>query len=235
MSIFDEDIYLQKANESWDDDYIKVISSLTFNDSDWKYLSRNPNITMDMVLNNVVSPHYSINPFDLLTGTSPLLNDATHLAYTYKTWDWKSLSANKNITFDMVLAYPNLPWDWMGLQCNPNLTFNDVLDHPEIKWNYKILSGNKNITLDIIISNPDKNWSVDDLSMNPNITMDSVKYHPEIPWDWGFLSMNNMKKGKDKYIKDKVYELKLIDEFRFISENNKLLPNVIENIVIEYL
>jgi hypothetical protein len=61
-----------------------------------------------------------------------------------------------------------------------------------------------------------------------------VLSHPDKPWDWG-LTINDMKQGKEKYIKDKVYEYKLIDEFKLISQKYKLLPNVIDNIIIEYL
>ena len=43
-----------------------------------------------------------------------------------------------------------------------------------------------------------------------------------------------MKKGKEKYIIEKVYELKLIDEFKLISHSNKLFPYVIEDIIIGY-
>ena len=29
-----------------------------------------------------------------------------------KSWDWRCLSANPNITFDIVLAHPDKPWNW---------------------------------------------------------------------------------------------------------------------------
>ena len=44
-----------------------------------------------------------------------------------------------------------------------------------------------------------------------------------------------MKNGKEKYIKEKVYELKLIDQFKFISYINNLFPDVIADIIIEYI
>ena len=65
--------------------------------------------------------------------------------------------------------------------------------------------------------------------------MDIVLSHPDIDWDWDNLSDNNMKKGNKKYIKEKVYELKLIDEFKLISHSNKLFPYVIEDIIINFM
>ena len=44
-----------------------------------------------------------------------------------------------------------------------------------------------------------------------------------------------MSKGKERYIKNKIQELKFINEFKMISESNKLFVNVIEDIIIKYL
>ena len=44
-----------------------------------------------------------------------------------------------------------------------------------------------------------------------------------------------MSKGKERYIKNKIEELKFTNEFKFISESDKLFPNVIEDIIIDYL
>ena len=30
-------------------------------------------------------------------------------------WDWRGLSANPNITFDIVLSHTEQPWSWKGL------------------------------------------------------------------------------------------------------------------------
>jgi hypothetical protein len=44
-----------------------------------------------------------------------------------------------------------------------------------------------------------------------------------------------MSKGKERYIKNKIQYLKLTtDEFKFISKSNKLFPNVIEDIILNY-
>ncbi len=59
-----------------------------------------------------------------------------------KFWDWNSLSANPNITFDIVLAHPDKPWNWYGLSQNPNITFDNVLAYPDKPWSFVNLSYN---------------------------------------------------------------------------------------------
>ena len=44
-----------------------------------------------------------------------------------------------------------------------------------------------------------------------------------------------MSKGKERYISNKVEELKFTDEFKFISESDKLFVNVIENIILDFI
>ena len=77
-------------------------------------LSRNPNITFDIVL-----------------------------AHPELPWDWFYLSQNPNITFDIILAHSELPWNWCCLSRNRNITFDNVLAHPELPWSWKYLSFNK--------------------------------------------------------------------------------------------
>jgi len=59
--------------------------------------------------------------------------------------------------------------------------------------------------------------------------------NPQIQWNWSNLSKNDMSKGKERYIKNKIQNLKLPNEFKFISQSNKLFSNVIEDIIINYL
>ena len=44
-----------------------------------------------------------------------------------------------------------------------------------------------------------------------------------------------MSKGKKRYIKNKIEELKFTNEFKFISESDKLFVNVIENIILDFI
>ena len=86
-----------------------------------------------------------------------------------------------------------------------------------------------------VLAFPQIQWDGRGLSKNQNITFFDVKNNPQIEWDWYELSINNMSKGKERYISNKVEELKFTDEFKFISESDKLFPSVIEDIIIDYL
>ena len=108
--------------------------------SRWRYLSRNPNITWNIVQQ-----------------------------YPDKPWDWYYLSGNPSITLDIVQQNPDKPWDWSSLSINPNITWNIVQQYPDKPWNWYMLSSNPNITLDIVQQNQDNPWDWYCLSSNPNI------------------------------------------------------------------
>ena len=104
---------------------------------DYEFLSRNPNITWDIVKANLD-----------------------------KKWDYEFLSENSNITWDIVKANPDKPWSYENLSSNPNITWDMVQNNPNIFDNYIWLSKNPNITWDIVKANPDKRWNYFWLSMN---------------------------------------------------------------------
>ena len=112
---------------------------------------------------------------------------------------------------------------------------NDVLANPQIYWSGIGLSRHPNITMRDVLANPQIKWSGVGLSQNPNITFFDVKNNPQIQWNWNGLSGNNMSKGKERYIKNIIQELKIVNEFQLISQSHGLFPNVIEDIIIKYL
>ena len=59
-------------------------------------LSLNPNITWDIVINNLDIP-----------------------------WNFKMLSYNINITWDIVRKYPDYDWDYSALYANEQLTYKN--------------------------------------------------------------------------------------------------------------
>ena len=201
-------------NREWDWEELSINSNITMNmvnsnfDLDWifQYLSLNPNITMNMILSNRT-----------------------------ENWDWKELSANTNITIEMVVSHQELPWDITYLSRNPNITIDIVKSNIHLPWNWKELSKNPNITMDMVLSHPELPWDIEYLSINPNITMDLILNNIKSHFDWDELSFNSMKKNKEQYIKKKVDELKLIDEFKLINRTNNLFPNVIETVIITYI
>lgn len=153
--------------------------------------SRNPNLTWDIVFNN--------------------LN---------LEWDWYSLSYHPNITLDIIKNNLNMPWDWDSMSDNPNLTADFILCNLDKPWNWQFLSQNEHIpdwdkllnnkyvcsrlnsefvsenpaiTWEIIQNNLEYDWDWKRLSRHPNITWNHIYDNENInmyPWNWYYLSMN---------------------------------------------
>ena len=73
----------------------------------WRNLSRNPNITMNMIKDNPDKP-----------------------------WDWDNISSNPNITMDMISDNPDKPWNWKCISRNPNLTIDIITKNPDKPWDW---------------------------------------------------------------------------------------------------
>ena len=105
----------------------------------WAFLSRNPNITWDIIKQNPDKP-----------------------------WDWNFVSSNSNITWDIIQKNPDKPWDWSYLSSNSNITWDIIQQNPDKPWDWWNLSRNLNITWDIVQQNLDKPWNWSYLSLNPS-------------------------------------------------------------------
>ena len=88
---------------------------------------------------------------------------------------------------------PDKPWNWYWLSANPNITMEIVAANPDAPWDWSWLSENPNITWEIVAANPDAQWDWSELSANPNITWKIVAANPDAPWDWSALSRNTFK------------------------------------------
>jgi hypothetical protein len=152
---------------------------------DWKEICKNPNLTMNMIDNNIdflwdwtlISSHKNL--------TLEMINK-----HPDKSWDWKSISDNKSITIEMMLQYPNMSWHWNLISKNPNLTIEMIRNLPENKRDWKEISKNPAITFDMIIANPDLPWNWNEVSANPNINMEIINANLDKPWAWGKISCN---------------------------------------------
>lgn len=171
---------------------------------DARFVSRNPNITWDIVCDH---------PFP---------------------WDYQWLSYNPNITYALTQAHPDHDWCYQGLvyydpavtwdmvqadPCkwgsyanSPNFTFDIVKAHPLLPWKHRVVNKHPNITWDIVMSHkgdlncpndhrlcieyggprkfpPLRNiWCYHEYSSNPNLTWDIVQAHPDKEFDMAQLS-----------------------------------------------
>ena len=112
------------------------------------------------------------------------------IKYPDKPWDWEQISANPNLTLDLIDAHPDKPWYWYWISLNPNCTMDFIDAHPDKPWSWESISQNPNLTLDFIDAHPDKPWDWRWISENPNFTLDFIDAHPDKPWDWEWISGN---------------------------------------------
>jgi hypothetical protein len=159
---------------------------------DYEYVCMNSNIKFEHIHNK----SYDENVYITLSAnpniTWDIVRDNLDLA-----WDGFSLSANPNITWDIVQANPSIKWNYSKLSSNPNITWDIVQANPDKEWNYYNLSYNPNITWDIIRDNPDKDWNYEYTSYNPNINMDIVKSNPDKKWHYPSITTHDILENKE--------------------------------------
>lgn len=255
--------YIISSRMKWED-----IKSLPEFKWDSRGLSVNPNITLDIVISEVLSSKSIIgkqsSPQEILNSDQIIDTDEDNpleITMNLFDWDWYGLSKNINITWEIIKSNPHLPWNWYGVSCNPNIDDNIILQNHDltefgtvndngiftkpswdwkylsrilkwstikslsnicwdwlnvskntnitweivnqndntgytgknfentnrIPWDWTHLSYNKNITWNEIRSNSDRPWNYSTVSLNPNITLENIKSCPK-SWDWYNLS-----------------------------------------------
>ncbi len=171
-----------------------------------KHISKNPNLTMDMVLQDIKQNpskkhewHFDnlcyVIPVDTLLEhgfvpqrmelvTPNLINVTIEMLKRTKNtipWAWRSLIHHKDISIQDIVNNPDLPWNTgIGPCYNPNLTLQDILTYPHLFTDYLHIAymqiGAYKVTYEEIIKHPDKPWSYNILA-NPTIkTLDQVRH-----------------------------------------------------------
>ena len=77
---------------------------------------------------------------------------------------------NNNPLAWLLSKYPDKGLEWRLLSSNPILTWDIIQKNLDKHFNWYDLSQNPNITWDIVKNNLDKPWVWESLSINPNIT-----------------------------------------------------------------
>ena len=160
---------------------------------DWKKLSKNKAITMDIILETIDLPwnqkHVPLNPnitWDFI------INHIEYGNWTINGWHWYTIS-KKHVTMDIVKSHPNFPWDFQVMSSSRNLsiTIDDVLENIELPWEWVALSRHPNMTWEIIQNHSELPWFYNSVSLNPNITWDIIKQNPNVDWDRDrFIELN---------------------------------------------
>lgn len=116
-------------------------------------LSRNPNISLERVIQN---PHYP--------------------------WNYDELSSNPSIDFTMVENTPYINWNYKFLSLNPSITWLDIKSHLDLPWDWRNLAEKEGITIDIIrLKIEELNPKM--LIHNPSVTLEIIENNLDLPWD----------------------------------------------------
>lgn len=172
-------------------------------------ISRNPNITMEIVEAN---PFF---PWDYLAlAGNPSISLETAEKFLVVENGWKEDPINDEIFYESDISL------------NANVTWEIVKAHPEKRWNYEKMSRNPNITWEIIQSNPDKPWSIKEFSKNPNVTWELIRDNPDLPWDF-YGTMSHM-----KFLPEDLPEILAGEKYgftiQFLSENPNLTWDIVK-------
>ena len=166
-----------------------------------KYLSKNPNITLDMVLQDIQR-----NPskqhqweFNELAKHIPVKD---LLPFTVlDLYNFDPISLYGNIDIDTLLKNPSVPWDWCRVTMNSHITMEDIADHPELPWDYDVIFQNPNLKFHLIALKHERPETFYKLSKIA--TLEQLEQYPNKPWSSACLS--------SPYIRDKI-KLKELQE-----------------------
>jgi len=178
---------------------LKLLIALPNVGWDWKSLSYNPCITMDIIksmpdkpwVKSYFSKNHSIKLYEL--NRLNLYDVSGHPYLTFDIvrknlngfYDMFFLSKNPIITEDFLLKN-DLRWDFYGLVCNPNISI-DVLvlyANPDDYNHWFHIMESKKFTIDIVKKYPIKYWDFCIISMNKNITYQTILDNLVYNWDW---------------------------------------------------
>lgn len=112
---------------------------------DWSLLIQNPKITADDILKNPQLPWGPNPPWweNPNVSVEQLINKG--LRHKYK---WTTVSCSPNTPIDFILSNlkiywnSNCNWDDDGVSANPNLTPDIILKYPKLNWSYENISSN---------------------------------------------------------------------------------------------
>lgn len=178
-----------------------------------KYISKNPKLTMEMVLQdeygdpserqwyfdnlcysipfNVLLEHgFTPNKVERYTGCLKDPSLSTLLKYKFN-WDWSSLGSDEHITIEEIMAHPEIDWNPNQVAYHPKLRLQHLLDHPTFFPDHPhvIYQLSRTATFEDITHHPHLRWATHALG-SPNIRKKEHIHH---------LIHNQFKDSSDSY------------------------------------
>jgi hypothetical protein len=99
--------------DKYENNIIRLIDENPDISWDWSGLSRNPNITWNVIQNNL-----------------------------HKPWNWRYVSCNPNITWEIILNNINKPWYWDALSHRKDITIDILKQLTNKPLNWQVISKN---------------------------------------------------------------------------------------------
>jgi len=162
-------------------EFWKLYTDFPNEDWSWSELSCNPNITLEIIKNNLHLP-----------------------------WSWSGISRNPNLTIEMTNTRPLEQWSWEYVSGNSNITMKNINDNLHLPWNWTSMSTNPNLTVEMIIEHSLEQWSWAQISKNENITLETIYKHPELSWSWPIMRHGVILKKNLSNRNTKVFEISKI-------------------------
>jgi hypothetical protein len=92
---------------------------------DWSAVLENPNVTFDDAINNpIFTSRFSKDEIINKMSRNPNITMKIILDNIDGNWNWHALGENVGITMQDILKHPDLPWVPASVACNPNLTID---------------------------------------------------------------------------------------------------------------
>lgn len=171
----------QQVATSSNEEELRMLASVlvlnAHNEGNWAWLSRNKNITMEIIS---AFPRLRWDYRGVCRNPN-LTVEFVRRNNSRKPLDWVNISANPAMTPEVVEANLDLPWDFYFMSTNPSLTLEYVMAHQDRDWDMEAVASNPAIM-------PDPRLSFRAMSRNPNVTEAFIEAHMDKDWDWGFLS-----------------------------------------------
>ena len=165
---------------------------------DYGYLSRNKNLKIEYVLENM-DKNWDFRAI--------VRNPIFHISCKNRTLLRCKNEYFENPNFDLYEYISEIPIK-SYLEINRSIHNNENIDkkmindintmYPEFEFNYELLGDKKNFDFDYILSE-NQNWNVYYLSQNPNISFELID-NEIYEWNYKVMSLNTFDREREKYI-----------------------------------
>jgi hypothetical protein len=122
-------------------------------DVKWNWIELSSIIPIETIF-NTNAPWVSIGIFK-----NPQMNISHIHRRPLTYWNWYQVSKHKSVTFDIIIS-ESFPWDWRGVSCNPNITWEIITANPHLPWDWTAVSYNPNLTWETIYTRSNWDWTM---------------------------------------------------------------------------